>query len=424
MMSGEVVSLLCSPSVCIGELKKLLSDPVDSPPQLMRLFSENGDDSELKDSDNLETLTSNSSCDGRLCCVLNLMLNPPTRGQLIAATHEADLANLRRLMDLYGNGCVDLSNEDDIDWSGSKYEEMHNLFGSDSDSDGDDKPASGSSTCDFKKKSGIWRVSEALKSCRHVSSVRLSSININCEGFILVAEALKSNQSLSAIDLSWNKPTDSSGIDALADALLVNTSLTYLNLQGNIIHSLESLAAILENSTSLLSLIIGENTIHTDFQSSDRFVYALKSNRALTNLGLHDEDGVLISDVITSLTSNQTLQTLSFWRSGFRMLFQPTVKIAQMLKVNQTLIALQLSNCFMDNTASLFEIIRSNRCLKSLNFSCSNLLSPNTLIEIASMLREIAHSRCWIWSRVLLQVVQTANRSFLKLWEKIVLSQV
>jgi Ran GTPase-activating protein (RanGAP) involved in mRNA processing and transport len=173
--------------------------------------------------------------------------------------------------------------------------------------------------------------------------------------------------------------------------VLVNSSLTALHLKGNIIHSVKALAAMLEFNSTLLTMVIGGKRIVVDVEGAELIARALKSNRTLTRLELGDDDGVLTSAVVSALASNHALQSFTLWKSENEdMSAQSNHAFVEMLKVNQTLTALQLPSFRLSDPIAvrpLIEAIKCNHHLKSLNLS-SNDLRPGTLIDIASILRE------------------------------------
>ncbi|CAK8996797.1 LRR and CARD domains-containing protein 3) (Nucleotide-binding oligomerization domain protein 3) [Durusdinium trenchii] len=75
-------------------------------------------------------------------------------------------------------------------------------------------------------------IAESLKTNRTLTYIDLSWNEVTDVGVQVIAESLKTNRTLTYIDLSWNKVTDV-GVQALANALSVNNVLTHLDLNGN-----------------------------------------------------------------------------------------------------------------------------------------------------------------------------------------------
>jgi hypothetical protein len=83
----------------------------------------------------------------------------------------------------------------------------------------------------------------------------------------LIAEALKSNTSLTYLDLSKNEISDA-GATSIAEALKSNTSLTNLDLSGNQISDAGAIpiAEALKSNTSLTNLDLNDNQISDEME--------------------------------------------------------------------------------------------------------------------------------------------------------------
>ena len=79
---------------------------------------------------------------------------------------------------------------------------------------------------------GAKAIADALKSNTSLTTIDLRGNNIGDEGAKAIAEALKGNTSLTSINLSNNNIGDE-GAKAIADALKFNTSLTTIDLDNN-----------------------------------------------------------------------------------------------------------------------------------------------------------------------------------------------
>jgi len=110
-----------------------------------------------------------------------------------------------------------------------------------------------------------------------VTTLNLSRKNISNNDLARIAEALKSNTSITRLFLNWNKLTDPS---SLAEVLKSNTTLTELELCGNQIKDLSSLAKMLTINTTLTALDLSGNKI----KDPSSLAKALTTNTILTDL--------------------------------------------------------------------------------------------------------------------------------------------
>ena len=102
-----------------------------------------------------------------------------------------------------------------------------------------------------------------------------------------LAEALKTNTTLTSIDLNEN-PISAEGTQALAEALKTNTTLTSINLECiNIAdEGAQALAEALKTNTTLTSIYLDSNQI--DDEGTQALAEALKTNTTLTSISLYD----------------------------------------------------------------------------------------------------------------------------------------
>lgn len=152
---------------------------------------------------------------------------------------------------------------------------------------------------------GAAAIGEALKINQSLTRLDLHDNQIGDEGAAAIAESLKSNQTLRKLGLQWNK-IGASGGAAIANALAINNGLTQLELAGNQIGD-EGAADIAE---------------------------ALKSNNTLTQLNLSSNQigasgGVVIAE---SLKTNNTLIQLDIRYNQIKT--EEMTKISNHLKIN------------------------------------------------------------------------------------------
>ena len=134
---------------------------------------------------------------------------------------------------------------------------------------------------------GAAVLAEALKKNTTLTRLRLSRNNLNAPGGAALAEALKKNTTLSWLDLS-NNNLNAAGGAALAEALKMNTTLTELNLSGNDLNAAggAALAEALKKNTTLTGLRLSNNNLND--AGAAALAEALKTNTTLTELYLSD----------------------------------------------------------------------------------------------------------------------------------------
>ncbi|KAF9312585.1 hypothetical protein BG006_004327, partial [Podila minutissima] len=152
-----------------------------------------------------------------------------------------------------------------------------------------------------------------------------------------LAEALKTNSTLTILDLSGNS-IEEDGAQVLAEALKTNSILTNLNLTGNGIGAdgAQVLAKALKTSSTLTTLNLDKNSIGGT--GAQVLAEALKTNSALTTLYLNSNS---IGDngaqaLAEAFQTNSTLTALdlnnnSIWYKGL-------LAFSDALKTNSTLV--------------------------------------------------------------------------------------
>uniref|UniRef100_G1TTF6 NLR family CARD domain containing 3 n=1 Tax=Oryctolagus cuniculus TaxID=9986 RepID=G1TTF6_RABIT len=195
------------------------------------------------------------------------------------------------------------------------------------------------------------------KDCR-IQKMSLAENLISNKGAKALARSLLVNRSLTALDLRSNS-IGSQGAKALADALKINRTLTSLSLQGNTIRDdgARSVAEALASNRTLSVLHLQKNSIGP--AGAQRMADALKHNRSLKEL---------------VFSSN------SIGDAGAKAL-------AEALKVNQGLESLDLqSNSISDvGVAALTEALGANQTLLRLSLR-ENSISPEGAQALAHAL--------------------------------------
>jgi Ran GTPase-activating protein (RanGAP) involved in mRNA processing and transport len=255
---------------------------------------------------------------------------------------------------------------------------------------------------DFITEEQVLSLAEALKSNTSLTELNLENNQIGASGGASIAEALKSNTSLTTLNLSWNQ-IGASGGASIAEALKSNTSLTELNLENNQIEDSggAAIGEALRSNTSLTSLYLLDNKIGASAGAS--IADALKSNTSLTSLDLSwnqigASGGASIAEALKSNTSLTTLdlQSNQIGASG-------GTSIAEALKSNTSLITLDLQSNQIGASggASITEALKSNTSLITLNFSwneigdsagkaiCTYIARNVTLAELSEVQKQL-----------------------------------
>ncbi|XP_056432811.1 NLR family CARD domain-containing protein 3 [Gadus chalcogrammus] len=159
---------------------------------------------------------------------------------------------------------------------------------------------------------GAKALSRALLVNRTLTALDLRSNNIGAKGARFLAEALKMNQALVSINFQ-NNAIGEEGTRALADVLLVNRKLVSLNIQNNAIGpgGARRLAEALKTNQALTELNLCSNQLGDG--GATALAQALVENRTLLSLHLQSNS---ISDrgmtaLTRSLRTNQCLQSLN-----------------------------------------------------------------------------------------------------------------
>ena len=229
-------------------------------------------------------------------------------------------------------------------------------------------------SCNFIGDSGAAGLAEALKYNTTLTVLNMSNNGIGDAGAAGFAEALKYNTTLTVLNMSNNGIGDA-GAAGLAEALKSNTTLTELMLEINSIGaaSAAGLAEALKSNTTLTVLNMSDNAI--DDAGAAGLAEALKSNTTLTvlnmsNNGIGDAGAVGLAE---ALKYNTTLTVLNMSNNGSGD--AGAAGLAEALKSNTTLTVLNMSNNDIDDAgaASLAEALKSNTTLTVLDMSINDI---------------------------------------------------
>ncbi|KAG0196550.1 hypothetical protein BGX28_009996, partial [Mortierella sp. GBA30] len=238
----------------------------------------------------------------------------------------------------------------------------------------------------------VRRLAETLKTNSTLTTLDLSSNSIGENGAIALSEALKTNSTLTTLHLKRNSIGDNGAV-ALSEALNTNSTVTTLNLSYNSIgdNGAVALSETLKTNSTLTILDLRNNSIRDDGVVA--LSEALKTNSTLTTLDLRknsigDNGCNKAGSRLCGVYGNVFFQAKS---TVVRMMFvlfyigvlsaQPAgpvlglyccngaVALSEALKINSTVTTLNLSyNSIGDNGAvALSEALKTNSTLTTLD---------------------------------------------------------
>lgn len=257
-------------------------------------------------------------------------------------------------------------------------------------------------TLDFSSgiicRDGVLAIFEALSKPNNNT---LKKLDLSGNGFFDCCEAIKrklnahklnANTSLTEPD-AWDFSLDYDAAIIFGELLKVNTSLTMLNLQGNEIGNLGTVAMAdgikANDSSSLHFLNISNNNIGVVGARS--IATMLMTNKYLVELDLcrntsMGADGV--NTIVDALKQNQSLTTLklNFIRFGD----DSARNIATMLKMNTSLEELGMERCEIcdDGATAIADALAINKSLQCLDLQ-GNPISRNVITTKLVQMLEI-----------------------------------
>jgi len=238
---------------------------------------------------------------------------------------------------------------------------------------------------------------ECIKECREdlgpkfgsflqLQTLPLQDHNVSVAHVDALANSLKWNKTVTDLNLSGNN-IDDAGAAALADVLRCNTILTKLNLSGNNISETGAkvLSDALKCNSTMTELNLSHNNIGDD--GTTGLADALKCNSTLTELNLShnnigDDGATWLAD---ALKCNSTLTELNLSHNNIGD--DGASGLADVLKpLNTTLKGLNLSsNDVRDAGAvSLADALENNRILSQLNLHGNNYIGKDAYVRLST----------------------------------------
>ncbi|XP_043770087.1 NLR family CARD domain-containing protein 3 isoform X3 [Cervus elaphus] len=221
---------------------------------------------------------------------------------------------------------------------------------------------------------GAKALARSLLVNRSLTTLDLRSNSIGPQGAKALADALKINRTLASLRFSSNSIGDG-GAKALAEALMVNQGLKSLDLQSNSISDpgVAALMGALCTNQTLLSLNLRENSISPE--GAQDLARALRTNSTLRSLDLtanllHDQGAQAIAEAVRE---NHALTSLhlqwNFIQAG------AAKALGQALQLNMSLTSLDLQeNAIGDEGASaVASALKVNTALTALYLQVASI---------------------------------------------------
>ncbi|XP_053327743.1 NLR family CARD domain-containing protein 3 [Spea bombifrons] len=234
---------------------------------------------------------------------------------------------------------------------------------------------------------GVKALSRALMVNRTLSSLDLHGNCIGPSGARALAECLMNNQVLVNLNLQ-NNQIKSEGAQYLSESLLVNRKLKALNVQKNKIKAdgSESLAFCLKQNQVLQELWLSGNTIGDEGAAA--LAEALTENSSLRILDLQSNSisNCGLSRLTDGLSHNHSLRHLNLRENSISI--EGSLALAESLKRNCTLTHLDLTANLLhdEGVEALAGTLKDNRSLESLHLQW-NFLRVRSARSLAGALR-------------------------------------
>ncbi|KAJ1561147.1 Leucine-rich repeat-containing protein 34 [Nowakowskiella sp. JEL0078] len=219
---------------------------------------------------------------------------------------------------------------------------------------------------------------QMLTNNKTLKSLTLTNNDVETEGGVAIAEALKTNKTLQHLNLG-NNVIDSDSAKVFAEMLKTNSTLESLNLLSNLISGddISEICDSLQENKSLKVLILNDNYLQT---SGNSFRRLLEKNNTLEILGLENsnlgiDDKQAIAD---GLKVNKGLKKLDFEKNY--LVDDDAVNFAKVIKENSTLKQLLLAGTSsylgeigINGSVALGEALKLNESLETLTLGSNQI---------------------------------------------------
>ncbi|XP_017326803.1 NLR family CARD domain-containing protein 3 [Ictalurus punctatus] len=226
----------------------------------------------------------------------------------------------------------------------------------------------------------------SAKDC-HIQSLSMADSSISSKGIKPLSRALLVNRTLTTLDLHGNN-IGTKGAKTLADALKMNQVIVSVNLQSNQIgdEGAHALAEVLQSNRKLSTLNVKKNSIGPE--GVKKIAEALKKNQILQDLNV---SGNHLGDIgalalAQALAVNHTLQTLSLRSNsvsdrGMKALTQALCYNKGLTKLN-----LRENSIGVEGARAIGRALQENHTLRELDLT-ANLLNDEGVKAIAAAVK-------------------------------------
>jgi hypothetical protein len=227
---------------------------------------------------------------------------------------------------------------------------------------------------DSSKRNFLTELLEALVHNSSLTYLNLSTNSISDRECVILAKFLAKNLSLAYLDLSTNTIFEQGAI-FIVESLKENKSLTHLNISfNNIDFWIDPLIENLRFNTTLSHISMRG----TRADKLPKFLRALKTNKSLTSLELYFDSGMTSSqlaffELVDLLNGDHNLKSLNISRSKLNT--QMSENFAQVLKGNTNLEILNIGSLATDKNGInlIIEALKHNTSLRELDISAIKL---------------------------------------------------
>ncbi|XP_028825590.1 NLR family CARD domain-containing protein 3 [Denticeps clupeoides] len=226
----------------------------------------------------------------------------------------------------------------------------------------------------------------SAKDC-HIQILSLADNFISNKGAKPLSRALLVNRTLTGLDLRGNN-IGSKGAKSLAEALKMNHVIVSINLQNNHIEDegARALAEVLQSNRKLISLNLQKNSITAD--GVKRIAESLKKNQTLKELNISSNQvgDAGAAALAQALTINHSLQSLRLQSSSVSD--RGVTALTQALRLNHGLTSLILreNSVRVDGARALARALQDNHTLEELDLT-ANLLHDEGVTAVAAAVK-------------------------------------
>jgi Ran GTPase-activating protein (RanGAP) involved in mRNA processing and transport len=222
---------------------------------------------------------------------------------------------------------------------------------------------------------GMAHVSHTLRVNSCITWLYLGHNQLNSNALLDMVKSLVVNTTVKFLDLQ-HCSTDGLAGPSFAHLLTLNTSITHLNLAGNLIggeHGMVVFAKALHTNKTLKTLNLCQNNI--GFNGIIFLAAALRVNDSLKHLGLgkNNINAAAMQELCLALMSNTALTHLLLFSNCIED--KGAEALANLLLANSTIVTLDLyaNNIKKEGAIALADALHVNCTLTNLSLECNNI---------------------------------------------------